>query len=198
MDLLCLYHEVEESYLEVGKDELAERFEKRLEELYFAILVFIARSAKYFNENRFKESIKDALQINDWDAEVEPIKDSDHKCRELAKMLQWQKNTEGMEAITEIAERQVQMLQDLSNKLEAKSNQSKDIISTAVGDVDAAILLHDIIRGELGQAYENSGQWLCPSYDTWASSPEKSTLWLSGSGNCYPLLADSNVSDMTN
>ncbi|PQE06277.1 ankyrin repeat protein [Rutstroemia sp. NJR-2017a BBW] len=184
-DLVDLYSEVENIYLQQNESNLAKKFSEKLEHLYFEILDFLARAACSFNLSTTKRFANEVLKKEEWGEKLKSIKKADEDCREFANQYYQQEQRTGVLTITDLLRRQQDSIQELLRKINRQFGENEKIISwVSKIDVESA---HGQVREKLGSQYQNTGQWLRPRYQAWLESSKKPTFWICGSGEWHIL-----------
>jgi len=175
-----LYSGVENIYLRQDENPLTRKFSKKLEDLYFEILDFLARAACSFDESTAKRLAKEIIKREDWAEKLDIIKAADEDCQKFSTAFHQQDQGAGIRTLTELMRKHQDAAQELLDKFNLQFNENRQIISWVSSiDVDSA---HSRVRAKLGSRYQNSGQWLRPRYSAWTESPDQPTFWICGSG----------------
>jgi hypothetical protein len=179
-DIIDLYTSIENVYLKPDESEFMKNFIGKLEKLYFNILYFLAKAARYFDLNTAQRMTRNTLKIDGWDTRLQEIKSLDEKCRKFASASHSQEQRTGMKTIKELVQQQLLATEGLLQAFKLQSDQSRKIILW-VSNVDVESD-HDRVREKLGSQYRNTGEWLRSRYIEWIASTDKPNLWLCGSG----------------
>jgi hypothetical protein len=179
-DLVDLYKAVENISLRQDESRFMKKFTEKLENLYFEILHFLAKAARYFDLDTAQRLARNIPKIDDWDNELNKIKSSDEACQKFVNEFHWQEQRTDMKVITNLMQQQACATKKLLKEFSLQSDQSREIILW-VSNVDVESD-HSRVRRTLGAHYQNSGQWLRSRYRSWIASTGKPTFWLCGSG----------------
>lgn len=101
------------------------KFTERLENLYFEILHFLAKAARYFDLDTAQRLARNIPKIDDWDSELNKIKSSNEACRDFVREMHWQEQRTGMEVITNLMLQQACATQKLLEEFSLQSDQSR-------------------------------------------------------------------------
>ena len=175
-----MYSGVESIYLRQDESPLIKKFSKKLEDLYFEILDFLARAACSFDESTAKRLAKEIIKREDWAEKLDIIKAADEDCQKFSTAFHQQDQGAGIRTLTDLMHKQQESTQELLRKFNRQFNDNQQVVSWVSSiDVDSA---HGRVRAKLGSQYKNSGQWLRPRYSAWKKSPDQPTFWMCGSG----------------
>jgi hypothetical protein len=104
-DIITLYSEIEEEYLHVAESPTKNTFAEKVASLYFRVLEFLFKATCYFDLTATQRVMRNVPKLDDWNSDLNTIRDLDESCRRLAAALTFEDQKKGSKTLAGVLER---------------------------------------------------------------------------------------------
>ena len=157
--------------------------------VYKTILLYQARAACHLFSGTFSRTARDIVATGPWAEDLQKIKDADINCQTFVSL-----------ASTDMLSRKLESIKEKLWGLKLEPS----VLEWLVNGNHSQVEIHHRIRREVGEQYQNCGEWLLRpkdsvgSYPAWKNS-DRGQLSLQGSaGTGITILASIVVEDLVN